>query len=163
MSDPSRDLTLLVELPPLAKGGDKGQLLIQECERPGGKKKLVGLATFVPRCRGGVAQLHSFSLDCKCYLLGSYRLLVSLPSLNALSSRCKVPPSPTTQSTPHHWCCFRPTVGSLTSPSLLPPPIWSSSLSWTEAAAWMAARSSRQVLDKATLFPSLHTFLQCCH
>ena len=53
MSDPSRDLTLLVELPPLAEGGDKGQLLIQECERPGGKKKLVGLATFVPRCRGG--------------------------------------------------------------------------------------------------------------
>lgn len=53
VSVPSSDLTLLVELPPLAEGGDKGQLLLQECERPGGKKKLVGLATFVPRWMGG--------------------------------------------------------------------------------------------------------------
>jgi len=47
VTNPSRDLTLLVELPPLSEGSN--QLLIQEVVRAGGKKKTVGLATFIPR------------------------------------------------------------------------------------------------------------------
>ena len=49
VSDPSKDFTLLIEVPPLA-GGDgasQGNLLVQECMR-NGKKKLVALATFLP-------------------------------------------------------------------------------------------------------------------
>lgn len=49
VSNPSRDLTLLVELPSLSESSSQGQLLIQEVERAGGKKKVVGLATFIPR------------------------------------------------------------------------------------------------------------------
>lgn len=47
VSDASRDFTLLVELPPLPES-HPGQIMIQECQREGGKKKTVALATFVP-------------------------------------------------------------------------------------------------------------------
>lgn len=51
VSDPSRDLTLLIELPPLSDNqSNVGQLLLQECPRQGGNKhKSVALATFIPR------------------------------------------------------------------------------------------------------------------
>ena len=101
MSDPSRDLTLLVELPPLAEGGNKGQLLIQECERPGGKKKLVGLATFVPRCVGG---WPSCNLACSLRLQMSPPWLLSPPSLPP-TAKCTLLPlliSPPLPPLPRH-------------------------------------------------------------
>ena len=49
VSHASRDLTILIELPTITEATGGNQLLIQECTRPGGKKKTVGLATFVPR------------------------------------------------------------------------------------------------------------------
>ena len=49
VSDPSCDLSVIIELPPLSEDqAHCGQLLVQECERQG-KKKTVALATFVPR------------------------------------------------------------------------------------------------------------------
>jgi len=48
VSDPSKDFTLLIEVPPLAADSAScGNLLVQECTR-NGKKKQVALATFIP-------------------------------------------------------------------------------------------------------------------
>lgn len=49
MTAASQDLTLLIELPPVSlDASNRGRLLIQEVVRDG-KKKTVGVATFVPR------------------------------------------------------------------------------------------------------------------
>lgn len=49
MTAASQDLTLLIELPPVSlDASNHGKLLVQEVVRDG-KKKTVGVATFVPR------------------------------------------------------------------------------------------------------------------
>ena len=54
-------MTVLIELPAITEANGGNQLLIQECVRPGGKKKTVGLATFVPRLPPAVASEQSSS------------------------------------------------------------------------------------------------------